>query len=117
VIGSSVEVFRGIEMNHLSRTGSPRAARALQRRGFADSLYFKRGKAGPGRVAGYACETGIDHGAHAFNGDGAFRDVCREDDFAARCRLDCEVLLGGRHIAEEGRNEHVIGARPGFTRA
>ena len=56
-------------------------------------------------MAGHPRHTAIDHGADAVDRDGAFGDVGGEDDLAAIARPHRAVLLVGRLIAVQGKQQ------------
>jgi len=80
--GAAYEIFQRKEADGAAGSRAPRASGALIGGSLADACDFECGQARPRRMAGGARQARIDHGGHAFNGDGAFGDVGGQNDFA-----------------------------------
>ena len=85
------------------------AAAALVGRGLADAHRLEPRHARARREARHAHQAGVDHDAHALDGEARLRDRGREHHLApaGRRRRDREVLLGGREISIERRHIDV----------
>ena len=85
------------------------AAGALVGRGLRDRDRFQPREAAVGVVARLACQAGIDHHAHAGQGDRGFGDIGREHDAALfqRVRREHRRLLFERKFAVQ-RQQHSV---------
>ncbi|MNZ75235.1 hypothetical protein D3C78_937090 [compost metagenome] len=75
---------------------SPGPARTLCGAGFGDALGVEAGHAAAGVKTRHPCQPGIDHHAHAIDGQAGFGDVGGQHHFALarRCRIDGCPLRG-----------------------
>ena len=102
------EIVERVKADRAARAGASRTSGTLVGGGLADAADLQHGEPRPWRMAGDPRETAIDHGVHAFDGDGALGDVGGEDDLPAVAGCDSAVLLLGRLVAVKGEEEPAV---------
>ncbi len=107
VLRPGIEVVPGVQAQRASRAETSGAAGPLGGGSAADLGHVEGRQSRPGRMARDPRQSAVDDGGDSGDGDAGLRHVGAQDDLAPPRRGQRPVLLRGRQVSVEGKQEQV----------